>query len=57
MLILSRKKSQTIRLLTSDGEIVIHAIEIGRGRVRIGTEAPQSVVVVRGEVAVKEAVA
>ncbi len=57
MLILSRKKSQTIRLLTSDCEIVIYVVEIRGKLVRVGIQAPQSVVVVRGEVKVKEKVA
>lgn len=49
MLILARKLSERIRLLTSDGPIWITVCDIDRGEIRIGVEAPKSVPVHREE--------
>ena len=48
MLVLTRKKDETIQIGDS---IVIKVISTGRGKVKIGVEAPQSVRVLRGELA------
>jgi carbon storage regulator len=45
MLILNRKRDETIVI----GDIVIHVIEIQRGRIRLGIQAPADVLVLRGE--------
>jgi carbon storage regulator len=46
MLVLTRKKSETIRI----GEnVFVKVIRTGRGSVKIGIEAPANVRVVRGE--------
>lgn len=47
MLVLSRKQGQSIRI--SD-DIVITVVELGRGRVQLGIEAPGEVPVHREEV-------
>lgn len=47
MLVLSRKKFETIELHTSDGLIIIH--NQSTTRVQIGIEAPTTVRIVRGE--------
>ena len=46
MLVLTRKKSETIRIGES---IFVKVIRTGRGSVKIGIEAPANVRVVRGE--------
>ena len=46
MLVLTRKTAETIQI---GNEIVIKVISCGRGRVKIGVEAPGNVRVVRGE--------
>ena len=46
MLVLTRKKSETIRI---GEDIVIKVIRTGRGAVKIGVQAPADVRVVRGE--------
>ncbi len=46
MLVLSRKKHQTIRI---GDEVVIKIIEVKGGTVRIGIEAPEDVGILRGE--------
>jgi carbon storage regulator len=46
MLVLSRKKSQ--RILIGDN-IAVTVVQIGKGTVRIGIEAPQDVNVIREE--------
>ena len=48
MLVLARKKDETIQIGDS---IVIKVISCGRGKVKIGIEAPASVRVLRGELA------
>ncbi len=46
MLVLTRKKGETIQIGDS---IVIKVITTGRGKVKIGIEAPQATRVLRGE--------
>lgn len=47
MLILSRKRGESIRI---DDKIVVTVIQLGRGRVQLGIEAPARVPVNREEV-------
>ena len=46
MLVLTRKAAETIQI---GNDIVVKVISCGRGRVKIGVEAPANVRVVRGE--------
>ncbi len=46
MLVLTRKKNETIHI---GGNVVVKVIATGRGKVKIGIEAPDSVRVRRGE--------
>jgi carbon storage regulator len=46
MLVLTRKTAETIHI---GNDIVIKVISCGRGRVKIGVEAPANVRLVRGE--------
>lgn len=46
MLVLTRKKNETIHI---GGEVVVKVIATGRGKVKIGIEAPSTVRVRRGE--------
>jgi carbon storage regulator len=48
MLVLTRKKNETIRI---GGNVVVKVISTGRGKVKIGIEAPATVRVRRGELA------
>ena len=50
MLVLTRKIDQTIVI---GGGIVVRVLDAGGGRVRIGVEAPDDVVVLRGEIAAR----
>jgi carbon storage regulator len=52
MLILSRKKGQTIKL--PELEVEIEITQIKGGCVKVGVKAPREVRVVRGELEVKE---
>ncbi len=54
MLVLTRKTEQEIVINTSDGEIRIKIIEIGRDKVKVGFEAPPSVKILRAELVGKE---
>ncbi len=45
MLVLSRKANETI----AAGDLVIHVLSVGRGRVKLGIEAPAETRVLRGE--------
>jgi len=47
MLILSRKANESIRI---GNDIVVTVVELGRGRVRLGIEAPREVPVHREEI-------
>lgn len=46
MLVLTRKKSETIRI---GDEIIIKVVRTSTGSVKLGIEAPSSIPVVRGE--------
>ena len=46
MLVLTRKKLETIRI---GEDIVVTVVQTGRGRVKLGIEAPAHVRVLRGE--------
>ena len=48
MLVLTRKKDETIHI---GGNVVIKVIATGRGKVKIGIDAPRTVRVRRGELA------
>ncbi len=49
MLVLTRKKNQGVLIRGRDGDIRIVLIEMDKGRVRLGIEAPQGHVIVREE--------
>ncbi len=51
MLVLTRKKMETIRI---GSEIVVTVVQTGRGRVKLGIEAPIRTRVLRGELAMVE---
>ena len=53
MLVLTRKSLETVRLITSDGEITVTLLEQRNGMVRLGFTAPDSVAILRGELEVK----
>lgn len=48
MLVLTRKKSELIRI---GNEIVVKVISAGRGKVKLGIDAPAHIRVLRGELA------
>ena len=47
MLILTRKAGEKIRI---GDDITIHVVDIGKGNVRIGVDAPKDVAIMRNEV-------
>lgn len=47
MLILTRKPGEKIRI---GDDITIHVVDIGKGNVRIGVDAPKNVAIMRDEV-------
>lgn len=49
MLVLSRKKKEAILISGRDGDIRIVVLEVEKGRIRIGIEAPKGVRVLREE--------
>ncbi len=49
MLILSRKQSQKVKLITSNDSIVITILRISGEQIRIGVDAPGEVLVLRDE--------
>ena len=49
MLILSRKESQKLKLITSNNSIVITILRISGEQIRIGVDAPGEVLVLRDE--------
>lgn len=49
MLVLTRKKNEVVRLVTSDGEILVTYLETKGNGVRLGFTAPGSVAILRGE--------
>lgn len=50
MLVLSRKVGESVVI---GGGIVVRVLDAGRGRVRLGVEAPDEVLVLREEVATR----
>lgn len=51
MLVLSRKKRESLRLILPDGrEVVIQVTALNESRVRLGFEGPDDVIVLREEV-------
>lgn len=50
MLVLSRKQNEELLLFHAGQRIVIRVVDVGPNRVRIGIEAPEECVVVRGEI-------
>ena len=53
MLILSRKESQKLKLISADDSIVITIIRVAGEQVRIGVDAPMNVLVLRDELEAK----
>ncbi|MCH2130763.1 MAG: carbon storage regulator [Pirellulaceae bacterium] len=53
MLILSRKESQKLKLISADDSIVITIIRVSGEQVRIGVDAPMNVLVLRDELEAK----
>jgi carbon storage regulator len=49
MLVLSRKKNEGILIKGKDGDIRIIAIDIDKGKVRLGIEAPKGYAIIREE--------
>ena len=49
MLVLSRKRNEGIIIKGKDGDIRIVVIEIDKGKIRLGIEAPKGCAVVRQE--------
>ncbi len=49
MLVLSRKKHQSILIKGKGGDIKIVALEADKGRLRLGIEAPQGYTIIREE--------
>lgn len=49
MLVLTRKKNEGIVIKGKDGDIRIVTIEVDKGRVRFGIEAPKGYLIVREE--------
>ena len=52
MLVLSRKKNESIVIRTSDGEITLHVSQIEEGQVKLAFEAPRCVEIWRSELKV-----
>lgn len=50
MLIIARKQGQHVELETADGTMRVLLYYIGRRWVKLGIEAPESVMVKRGEI-------
>lgn len=49
MLVLSRKKNESIVIKGDSGDIRIVVVEIDKGKIRLGIEAPRGYPIVRGE--------
>ncbi len=49
MLVLSRKKHQSILIRGKGGDIRVVALEADKGRLRLGIEAPQGYTIIREE--------
>jgi carbon storage regulator len=54
MLVLSRKKDQTIVFQTSEGNIEFTIVKIENNRVRVGINAPPNIPILRSELLQKE---
>jgi carbon storage regulator len=54
MLVLSRKKDQTIVFQTSEGKIEFTIVKIENNRVRVGINAPPNIPILRSELLQKE---
>ena len=53
MLVLSRKKNESVTVQTPEGTVTVTILEIRRNSVRVGIEAPEKVSVHRGEIHAK----
>jgi carbon storage regulator CsrA len=49
VLVLTRKRNQSIVLTCDDAEVTLKIIQVGRDKVSVGVEAPLSVKVLRAE--------
>lgn len=49
MLVLSRKLTESVRMLTSDGIIDVHVVDVQGDKVRLAFNAPRIVNIARGE--------
>lgn len=49
MLVLSRKLGEKIMIGEGDGQVVITVVDIDRGKIRLGIEAPRDVPIYRQE--------
>lgn len=49
MLVLSRKKNEGIVIKGKDGDIRIVVIDVDKGKIRIGIEAPKGCAIIREE--------
>jgi carbon storage regulator len=49
MLVLSRKKNEGIVIKGGDGDIRIVVIEVDKGKIRVGIEAPRGYTIIREE--------
>ncbi len=49
MLVISRKKHQSILIRGKDGDIRVVALEAEKGRLRLGIEAPSGYTIIREE--------
>lgn len=54
MLVLSRKKNETIEIGIGEHKITLVVVEQQHGKVRIGIEAPSDVPILRGELVGRE---
>lgn len=50
MLVLSRKQNETIKV----GDVTFVIVMVGRGKVRVGIEAPKDTLILRGELEAAE---
>lgn len=50
MLVLSRKRDETVHLHTSDGLVTVMVVDVRGDRARLGFEAPPAVKIMRKEI-------
>jgi carbon storage regulator CsrA len=50
MLVLTRRKGQSVRITTAGGDVVVVTVSDAGTQVRLGFEADRSVIIERGEV-------